>query len=157
MKAERNPVHTSGATHVLGFSGGNAPFDCGRPMVRGTTAYRPSAMHRVSVPPPLLRLASAVVGAEDFGLGDVPQRCWCPRARPCAGAARTMCQASARRRATHALPEHVFVCIVPAPPPVRCGRGGGGFRTEGMRRAKQPDAFTPPPPSSPCDGRAVCL
>ena len=33
-------------------------------------------------PPPLVRLASAVVGAEDFGLGDVPQRCWCPRARP---------------------------------------------------------------------------
>ena len=79
---------------------------------------------------PLLRLASAVVGAEDFGLGDVPQRCWCPRA----GAARTMCQASARGRATHALPEHVFVCIVPAPH-LRCGRGGGGFRTEGMRPA----------------------
>ena len=82
---------------------------------------------------PLLRLASAVVGAEDFGLGDVPQRCWCPRAR----AARTMCQASARGRATHALPEHVFVCIVPAPH-LRCGPGGGGFRTEGMRPAKPP-------------------
>ena len=71
-------------------------------------------------PPPLpsaLRRASAIVGAEHFGLGDVPQRCWCPRARRCAGAATTMCQASARRRATQALPEHVFVCRVPAPPP----------------------------------------
>ena len=63
--------------------------------------------HLLPPPPPFLRLASAVVGAEDFGLGDVPQRCWCPRARPCAGAARTMCQASARGRATHALPGHM--------------------------------------------------
>ena len=105
-------------------------------------------------PRPLLRLAFPVLGAEDFGLGDVPQRCWCPRARPCAGAARTMCQALARRRATHALPEDVFLCILPAPPPpLRCGRGGGGIRTESMRPAKQPDAHTPPPPyvmAAPC-------
>ena len=101
-------------------------------------------------PPPPLRSW----GCEDFELGDVPQRCWCPRARPCAGAARTMCQASARGRATHAISEEVFVCIVPAapPPPLRCGHGGGGFRTEGMRPAKQPDANPPPPnaTAAPC-------
>ena len=58
-----------------------------------------------------------------------------------------MCQASARRRATHALPEHVLVCIVPAPPPpppAPLRSLGRGFRTEGMPPAKQPDAYPPP-------------
>ena len=124
-----------------------------RPLhVTGLGVFVEYLLHR----PPSYAWPLRFVGAEDFGLGDVPQRCWCPRARPCAGAARTMCQASARRRATHALPEHVFLCVVPAPPPpLRCGRGGGRFRTEGMRPAKEPDAYPPPPPQR--DGRAVSL
>ena len=50
------------------------------------------------------------------------------------------------------------VCVYSSCPPlpVRCGRGGGGFRTEGMRPAKQPDANPPPAPratAAPC----VCV
>ena len=38
------------------------------------------------------------------------------------------------------------VCVYSScpPPPLRCGHGGGGFRTEGMRPAKHPDAYPPP-------------
>ena len=49
----------------------------------------------------------------------------------------------------HTRTSRARVCVYSSCPPpplsLRCGRRGGGFRTEGMRLAKQPDAFTPPP------------
>ena len=63
-------------------------------------------------------------------------------------------------RQGHTRTSRARVCVYsscpPPPLPLRCGRGGGGFRTEGMRPAKQPDAFTPPPPALATAAPCVC-
>ena len=108
-------------------------------------------------PPPLLRLASAVVGAEDFGLGDVPQRCWCPRARPCAGAAHdhvpSLGETQGHTGTCRARVSVYSSCPPPSPSAAVLGTVDLGRRACGLPNSRTPTRS--PPPS--CDGRAVCL
>ena len=65
-----------------------------------------------------------------------------------------MCQASARGRATNASPEHVFVCIIPAPPAPSAAVVGAV--NLGRRACGLPNSRTPAPPA-PCATAAPCV